>query len=310
MDKSKAVAVNMDQNGNMSLDTGLSAGNSMKNGLGVWIMPLYQSENVWGMKAENFKTGYNSDLGGVALGADYTFADAFRVDVALNLGGGYAQSSGDFNKTDNSFNFWGVGLYGGWTQNNFGLTADAGYTSNYNKVKQELPQSMLMNDLKADVTSYAITAGLRGEYKFETSVLDIVPHISARYTSLNTDSYDVKSGGTVFEVDQAHQSLWTFPVGVTFSKDIGTSGDWIFKPQIDLSVIPAAGDVKAKSKSRVPGVGSTAELETQVVDSFTWQGGLGFDMKSDNLSFGLNYNIQASEHRTGHGVFGTVRYEF
>lgn len=310
VDKSRAVAVHMDQSGNMSLDSGLSAGNSMKNGLGVWIMPLYQSENVWGMKAENFKTGYTSDLGGVALGADYTFADAFRVGLALNLGGGYAQSSGDFNKTDNSFNFWGVGLYGGWTQNNFGLTADVGYTSNYNKVKQELPQSMQMNDLKADVTSYAITAGLRGEYKFETSVLDIVPHISARYTSLNTDSYDVKSSGTVFEVDQAHQSLWTFPVGVTFSKDIETSGGWVFKPQVDLSVIPAAGDVKAKSKSRVPGVGSTAELETQVVDTFTWQGGLGFDMKSDNLSFGLNYNIQASEHRTGHGVFGTVRYEF
>lgn len=314
LDKTKAVAMNLDTDGNVSLDSGLSAGNGpnegMKNGLGVWIMPLYQSENVWGMKSENFKTGYNSDLGGVALGADYTFADAFRVGVALNLGGGYAQSSGDFNKTDNSFNFWGVGLYGGWTQNNFGLTADAGYTSNYSKVKQELPQSMQMGELKADVTSYAITAGLRGEYKVETSIMDIIPHISARYTSLNVDSYDVKNNGTVFGVEQSQQNIWTFPIGVTFSKDIETSKGWIFKPQVDLAIIPAAGDVKTKSKSRIPGVGSTAELETQVVDYMTYQGGIGFDVQNDNLSFGINYNIQASEHRTGHGVFGTVRYEF
>lgn len=97
---------------------------------------------------------------------------------------------------------------------------------------------------------------------------------------------------------------------VTFSKDVEMSNGWALKPQVGLAVIPAAGDVKAKSKSRVPGVGSTAELETQVVDNFTWQGGLGFGIENDNLSFGLSTTIQASEHRNGHGVLGTVRYEF
>lgn len=160
------------------------------------------------------------------------------------------------------------------------------------------------------VSSYTITAGLRGEYKVETSIMDIIPHISARYTSLNVDSYDVKNNGTVFSVDQSQQNIWTFPIGVTFSKDIETGKGWIFKPQVDLAIIPAAGDVKTKSKSRIPGVGSKAELETQVVDYMTYQGGIGFDVQNDNLSFGINYNIQASEHRTGHGVFGTVRYEF
>ncbi|MEG2173121.1 MAG: autotransporter outer membrane beta-barrel domain-containing protein, partial [Desulfovibrionaceae bacterium] len=310
LDKAKAVAVTMDQNGNTSLDSGLSAGNGMKNGLGVWIMPLYQSENVWGMKAENFKTGYNADLGGVALGADYTFADAFRVGMALNLGGGYAQSSGDFNKTDNSFSFWGVGLYGGWTQNNFGLTADVGYTSNYNKIQQELPRSMEMSNIKADVTSSAITAGLRGEYKFQTEMLDIIPHVGVRFIGIKTDAYDSKSNGTLFKTDESYQNVWTFPIGVTLAKEIESESGWIFRPQLDLQVIPAAGDTKAKSKVRVPGVDASAELKTRVMDDITYGGGIGFDVKKDNLSFGINYNIQASEHRTGHGVFGTVRYEF
>lgn len=107
---SQAVAVRQDTDGSLCLDSGLSAG----DGLGVWIMSLYQSNNVWGMKAKNFKTGYNSNLGGIALGVDYTINDMFRFGVAFNVGGGYAKSNGDFNSTDNRFNFWGMSLYVGW----------------------------------------------------------------------------------------------------------------------------------------------------------------------------------------------------
>jgi outer membrane autotransporter protein len=232
------------------------------------------------------------------------------VGAALNLGGGYAQSYGDFNKTKNSFQFWGAGLYGGWTQHNFGLTADVGYTGTYNNLRQVVPASMQMGELKADVNSHAITAGLRAEYKLKTDVLDIIPHAAARYASLIIDRYDVKRDGTVFRVDQSQQNIWTFPAGIAFSKDINTGKCWMFKPHLDVAVIPATGDLRTKSRSRIPGVGSAASLETQVVDYLTWQGGAGFELKSDDLSLGLNYNIQISEHRTGHGVFGSLRYDF
>ena len=310
MDMTRAAAVHKSTDGSLSLDSGVSAANGMKNGLGLWIMPLYQSNRSWGMKAENFKSGLNSDLGGIAVGADYTINDMFRFGAAFNIGAGYAQSTGDFNETENRFNFWGVNLYGGWTKNNFGLSADVGYTGNYNKVEQDMPASMQMGNLKADVTSSAWNAGLKAEYKLETSVVDIIPHVGARYLGLTTDEYSVKSGGTVFKVDQDFQSIWTFPVGVALSKTIETDSGWLFKPQVDLSVIPAAGDVKAKSRARIPGVAGDAEMKMQVVDYVTFDGGLGFEVGKDNLSFGLNYNIQASEHRTGHGVFGTLRYEF
>ncbi len=310
LDMSQAVAVRQDSDGSLSLDSGLSAGDGLKNGLGVWIMPLYQSNNVWGMKAENFKSGYNSNLGGIALGADYTFNDMFRLGAAFNIGAGYAKSSGDFNSTHNNFNFWGVSLYGGWVYDNFGLSADVGYTGNYSKVEQDMPASMQMRDLKADVTSHAWNTGLKAEYKFNAGALDIIPHVGVRYLGLVTDGYDVKSGGTVFEVDGNTQSIWTFPVGVTFAKAIETESGWQFKPQLDLGVIPAAGDVKAKSKARVPGVDSQAEMKMQVVDYATFDGGLGFELGKGDFTLGLNYNLQASEHRTGHGVFGTLRYEF
>ena len=309
IDNSKAASVSVDKDGKPSL-AGLSAGNNMKNGLGLWIMPLYQNNHVWGMKAENFKTGYDSSLGGLALGADFTVEEMFRIGVAFNAGGGYAKSSGDFNKTENDFQFWGAALYGGWTMHNFGLTADVGYTGTYNDLRQKLPASMQMRELKADVNSQAVTTGLRAEYKLETPFLDIIPHAGARYTGLFIDRYKVRREGTVFKVDQSQQDIWTFPVGLLVTKDFDTDTGWIFKPQVDLSVIPATGDLKARSRSRIPGMGHSADLKTQVVDYLTWQGGAGFELKGDNLSLGLGYTLQASEHRTGHGVFGTMRYDF
>ncbi|RRD71223.1 MULTISPECIES: autotransporter outer membrane beta-barrel domain-containing protein [unclassified Desulfovibrio] len=128
-DSHRTVALHQDADG-VSL-SGMSAGDGMKNGLGLWLMPLYQTSHVWGMESGDFEGGYHSSLGGIALGADYTVNDMFRFGAAFNIGAGYAKSSGDFNGTDNRFNFWGVSLYGGWVYNNFGLTADVGYTSNY-----------------------------------------------------------------------------------------------------------------------------------------------------------------------------------
>jgi hypothetical protein len=38
--------------------------------------------------------------------------------------------------------------------------------------------------------------------------------------------------------------------------------------------------------------------------------GLGLDFGNKDVSFGINYNITASEHSASHGVFGTFCYEF
>ena len=293
-----------------SMQTGASAGDAAKTGFAMWIMPLYQSSNGFGMKAGNFDMDFSGGLGGVAIGADYTFDNAIRAGITFNIGGGYATGSGDLNETTNNMNFWGIGAYAGWTPGNFGLTADVNYTSTYNKLEQDLPASMQMGKLKSDVTAYAISAGLRGEYRFETSVMDITPHVGVRYMSLNTDEYDVKSGGTVLKGDAINQSIWTFPVGVAFSKQIETGNGWHFKPSLDLAVIPAAGDIDARSDVRFTGTGTKAELDTQTMDYISYMGGLGLEFGNETTSLGVNYNIQLGAKSTAHGVFGTFRYEF
>ena len=281
-------------------------------GFALWIAPLWQSQHGWGMEADNLDYGFNGNLGGVSLGADYTFENAIRAGITFNIGGGYAESSGgDLNSTENRMSFWGLGAYAGWNYENFGLMADVSYTSTWNDLKQDMDSRMGMGDLEADVQASAISAGLRAEYKLETSVLDVIPHIGVRYMSLNTWGFDAESnGGTVLEGDGFHQDIWTFPVGVTFTKDFTLDSGWSFKPSIDFSVIPAAGDIKAKQDVAFTGLPSSYEVETQMMDYLTWQGGVGLEMGNDTMSFGVNYTLQAGQHTTGHGVFGSFRYEF
>lgn len=281
-------------------------------GFALWIAPLWQNQHGWGMEADSMDYGFNGNLGGVSLGADYTFENALRAGITFNIGGGYAESSGgDLSSTDNRMNFWGLGAYAGWNYENFGIMADISYTSTWNQLKQDVDSRMGMGDLEADVQASAISAGLRAEYLLQTSALDIIPHIGVRYMSLNTWGFDAESnGGTVLEGDGFHQDIWTFPIGVTLSKDIALDNGFTFKPSVDFSVIPAAGDIKAKQDVAFTGLPGTYEVETQMMDYLTWQGGVGLELGNDTMSFGVNYTLQAGQHSTGHGLFGSFRYEF
>ena len=282
-------------------------------GFALWIAPLWQSQHGWGLDAGNMDYGFNGNLGGVSLGADYTFENAIRAGITFNIGGGYAESSGgDLSSTENRMNFWGLGAYAGWNYENFGVMADVSYTSTWNQLKQDLDSRLGMgNKLEADVQASAISAGLRAEYLLQTSAMDIIPHIGVRYMSLNTWGYDVDThGGTMLEGDSLHQDIWTFPIGVTFSKDFALDSGWNFKPSLDFTVIPAAGDIKAKHDVHFTGLPGTYEVETQMMDYLTWQGGVGLELANDNMSIGVNYTLQAGQHTTGHGVFGSFRYEF
>ncbi len=295
----------VDENGNTRSGQDLN-----KKGLALWIMPLFQSTNGFGMEAGNFDYDFSGSLGGVALGADYTFENSLRAGLLFNIGGGYARGGGDFNTVANNMNFWGIGAYAGFNMNNFGLTADVNYTSTYNKLKQDLYGMGNMDELKSDITAWALSAGLRAEYKINTEALDIIPHIGARFISLNTDSYDITSHGNVINGDSFTQNIWTFPIGVNLSREFKLDNGWSIKPLVDLNIAPMAGDVKAKSKIQFTGTGTEAELDTKMMDYFTYGGTAGIEFGNGNFSVGVNYNGQFGAESSAHGVFGTFRYEF
>ena len=286
-----------------------------RNGTGfaLWFAPLWQYQRGWNMDAGSLNYGYEGNIGGATLGADYTFDNAIRAGVTLSVGGGHAEShGGDLAWTENDMDFWSVGAYAGWTHNNFALMADLSYTQSSNDLNQNLDPGLGMGNLSADVDGRALSMGVRAEYKLATSLVDVVPHLGVRYMWLDTRGYDVKAGNSsVLESDGFSQNIWTFPVGVTFSRDFTMDNGWYVKPNLDLSIIPAAGDIDGEDRFRFTGVPVTTSMETQIMDHLTWQGGVGLELgNNDNMNLGVNYILQAGEDVVGHGVFGTFSYKF
>ena len=281
-----------------------------KDGLNLWLNALYGAEHARNLGAGSLDGGYNADFGGIVFGGDYAFGD-FRVGMALNAGSGTVRSRGDFNATKNDFDFWGMNLYGSWSRDQFNIVGDLGYSANKNEVKQDLPATMQLGQLRADVDTGVLTAGLRGEYRFETDWADVTPHVGVRYYNLRTDGFTSRiDDHDVFRVGRDTQEIWTFPIGVSFSRDFETSSGWKVKPRADLSVVPAAGDLKAKTKVRVPGVAASDTIKARMMDSVSFDGTLGLEVQKDNISFGLDYGIRASEHKAGHGVNVSFTYKF
>ena len=297
-------------------NVGQKGTNLHDEGLDVWMSALYGARHVRDFSAGSLDYGYNTDFAGAVLGGDHTFglgAGKGRVGLALNVGTGDVRSRGDFNSTKNEFDFWGVSLYGGWSLDNLNLIADIGYSAAEHELKQDIPASLGMGGrIRADVDSEIITAGVKGEYRIETGVADVVPHVGVRYLALKTDSFTTKldQGGDLFHTDSDLQHVWQFPVGVNLSRTFETESGWKVKPQADLSVVPVAGDTKTRIDVRTPGVNASDSMQRRVMDATAFDGVFGVEVQKENVSFGLNYAVQASEHETGHGVTAAFMYRF
>lgn len=292
-------------------ENGAPAGDAFsRHGWALWVTPIFRNTNGFGMSAGNWDMDFRGYLGGTALGGDYTFKNALRLGVSLSLGGGYARGSGELAHTSNYMSFWGLGAYGGWKAGNLNLSADVAYTSADNGLRQDLPAGMEMSPLKSDVTSRALSSGLRAEYRIPTSWMDVTPHAGVRYLRLHADGYNVKSGGTVLKGDSMRQDIWTVPVGIAFSRELELPQGWRCRPVLDLSVIPAAGDMDARANVRFTGTGIDSALETRVMDHISYRGGLGVEFSRGNLGLGLNYSFQAGKKTTAQGVTASLSWQF
>ncbi len=289
------------------------SGNSFhQDGVDMWATPMYGNTYMHGMGASG--TSVRGNYGGIAFGADTQIGEVaggkVRAGIALNGGGGKSETRGTATSTENSYNFGGINLYSGWNLNNLNVMASLGYSIGDHDVKMNLPSSMQMGQAKADIDTGVFTADLRAEYQIKTNWLDILPHAGVRYTSLHTDSYNLKvNGSTLNNVKSDTQNIVQFPVGVTVTKNIDAGG-WNIKPQADVSVIPAAGEKKAFTKVHFSGVDATDGFNTRIMDSTSWAGMVGVQAEKGNLSLGLNYGVQASSHETDQGVRFTLGWKF
>ncbi len=283
------------------------------HGVDVWATPMYGNTYTSGMGG-NKGHSVRGNYGGLALGVDTEVADVLhgkmRAGIAVNGGGGKADTKGTATDTENSYGFGGVNLYGGWAWEKFNLIGALGYGFTNSDVKMGLPASMQMPRAKADVDTHAFTADLRLEYAIPTEYVDILPHVGVRYTHLHTDSYSLKVNGAVLNsVSSDDQDIVQFPVGVSLAADCEWR-DWSVKPMADVSYIPAVGDHKTKSNVRYSGLNAVDRASMRIMDDDSWSGMVGLMAERENFAMGLNYTVQASSHETDQGVNMTLGWKF
>ena len=278
----------------------IAATGSQANG-GVWLTPMYKSMDSDGFNAEGASYGSDVDVAGVAFGAD-TVNGNMRFGAVFNIGSGDSEGKGQGNGLKDDFDYYGFGIYSAMGFGNLALVGDASMTV----ISHDVEGLGLRG--KADTT--AVTMGLTGQYTVVTPVVDVTPHLGARFIRLNTDSYDLKSSdGAIATTDFDVQNVFSVPLGVTLSKGF-TTGGWTLAPSADLTITFNTGDTEAKSTTTFSGIGHGIALNTEVLDEVQYgvSLGLGAQYGAFGTSFGINYT--GSENTDSFGVNAQCRYMF
>ena len=279
----------------------ISATGSQANG-GVWLTPMYKSVDSDGFNAEGVSYGSDVDLAGVAFGTD-TVNGNMRFGAVFNIGSGDADGKGQGNGLKDEFDYYGFGIYSAMGFGNFALVGDASMTVISHDVEGF--------GLKGNADTTAVTMGVTGQYTFATPMVDVTPHLGARFIRLNTDSYDLTSAdGVLATTDFDVQNVFSVPVGVTLSKAF-VAGGWSLAPSADLTIAFNTGDTDAKSNTQFNSSKSmSVATNTEVLDEVTYglTLGLGAQYGAFGTSFGINYT--GSSNTDSLGVNAQARYMF
>ena len=261
---------------------------------------MYKSMDADGFNAEGASYGSDVDAAGVAFGAD-TVNGNMRFGAVFNIGSGDAEGKGNGNGLKDEFDYYGFGIYSAMGFGNFALVGDASMTV----VSHDVEGFGLRG--KADTT--AVTMGITGQYTVATPIVDVTPHLGARFIRLNTDSYDlISADGVLATTDFDVQNVFSVPLGVTLSKAF-VAGGWSLAPSADLTVTFNSGDTEAKSTTTFTGAPAIG-LNTEVLDEVTYglTVGLGAQYGAFGTSFGINYT--GSSNTDSFGVNAQARYMF
>ena len=222
---------------------------------------------------------------------------------AITVGSGNS-SSKNIKSVSGDFDYYGFNLYGAYVNDALKLSYDLGYT----KVSNDATAYNSLGKFTSDIDTKVFTLGIKGAYTFNTSVMDITPHLGVRYAKYDSDDYTATSGLYSVNNEGASSSLVSFPVGVSFSKDISLSS-WTVAPTVNLEVIPVTGDKDVDTKSAFDGV--VTSVNTKLHDGINYSTFVGLDaLYGKNFSLGINYNYTGSKNVDDHSVNASLRYTF
>ena len=276
---------------------------AQSNKLTVWVQPVFSRQSSSSLDAGNTEYGIKTNLRGGVAGLDVTLSDNFVQGAAITVGSGNS-SSKNIKSVSGDFDYYGFNLYGAYVNDALKLSYDLDYT----KVSNDATAYNSLGKFTSDIDTKVFTLGIKGAYTFNTSVMDITPHLGVRYAKYDSDDYTATSGLYSVNNEGASSSLVSFPVGVSFSKDISLSS-WTVVPTVNLEVIPVTGDKDVDTKSAFDGV--VTSVNTKLHDGINYSTFVGLDaLYGENFSLGINYDYTGSKNVDDHSVNASLRYTF
>ena len=276
-------------------------------GAGLWVAPVYVSQDSDGFAVENKDYGVDIDLYGVALGGDYTLANGLRLGAFFNVGTGDADGNGQAGGVSNDFDYYSLGLYAGYTMGQFSVVGDLSYSV----VDSDIDASTSVGTLKSSFDTDNISVGVTGQYELTFGATSITPHAGLRYSSISIDDYRIETGyadGGNFDSDTL--SVFSVPVGVTIAQDF-TAGSWQVKPSFDLTLQGNFGDDEIDASTNWDGVANwSSNYTAEFLDNFTYGATVGVAAKNGNFSAGFGLGYTGSENTDEFSATANARFVF
>ena len=279
-------------------------------GAGIWVTPIYVSSDSDGFEAQGVDYGTDINLYGVALGGDYTLANGVRIGAMFNVGSGDADGQGAGSAVTSDFDYYGFGLYAGYSVGQFSIVGDVSYTA----VDNDVEANTGIDKLETSLDSANLSVGVTGSYAFETAAgVTVTPHVGLRYSNIDIDDYSVKGKtyGTVGDYSADSLSVFSIPVGVTIASEF-QAGTWSVKPSFDVTLTGNFGDDEAEGTFHWAGVENIdSSLNSEIFDNFTYGASLGIAAQSSSgISLGVAVGYTGSSNVDDFGVNANARFTF
>ena len=286
------------------MGVGVSGVSAAANGQGgaIWVTPVYKSADADGFNADNKSYGADVKLYGLALGADIEVAPNFKVGGMFNVGSGDADGQGLGSNVSNDFDYYGLGLYAGYSMDAFSLVADVTYTA----VDNDIEGNTDLGKVNASIDSTNLSVGVTGQYKLSLAGMDVTPHAGLRYSMIDMDDYSTAYS----QNDSDSINIFSLPVGVTIAKEYVTD-TWTVKPSFDLTLTGNFGDDEVDATAKWNGYSNlSTTVKSEIMDNFTYGAAVGVSATSGNFGLGLGINYTGSSNTDEFGVNANARYMF
>lgn len=291
------------------------------NGYDVWFAPVKTKntkDNAITSTSNLLRTGnHGADLNlkGFSFGIEKEFDHRQCYIGALgNIGKIDVDTKGLASRVSNDIDYYSMGLYGKFRlTKKLTLQSDLLLSRNSNEIKagvNNVPATDNMGSFHSDVNTNIISGGLQLTYRKHFKLVNLYPHVGARYTVIKSDekvSVFNSYGNNVANIDSERIKFASIPFGLTLSKNF-MWGDVLIAPKFDVTCTYNFFDTYEKNAKVT--FFNNINIKSELIEKFGYNATIGVDVQYKSFDFGLNASFGKDSDTDRSAIFANIGYAF